>query len=81
MTTPKTLETAMSHLDYLASRWSDEKEYEDFADYITSMKNNLPDGAEFVSMTKRPIRVDFKINGKLNRLEVRRNAIHHLIQK
>ena len=40
-------------LFYLYDRWQDEKEYEDFADYIEQAKNFITDfGLVFVKMTK-----------------------------
>ena len=40
-------------LFYLYDRWQDEKEYEDFADYIEQAKNFIVDfGLVFVKMTK-----------------------------
>lgn len=47
-------------------RWEDEKQYEDFADYITVVKKMCEDnGAEFLKMSKRPFQVTFKLAGQL----------------
>ena len=43
----------IGRLFYLYDRWQDEKEYEDFADYIEQAKNFIVDfGLVFVKMTK-----------------------------
>ena len=48
------------HLGYLFDRWQDEKEYEDFSDYVASMKKIIEGaGGKFVKMTKSPFRVTF----------------------
>lgn len=45
-----------AQFDYLYSRWQDEFEYEDFADYIAVMKSKLEEheGVKFVRALKRP---------------------------
>jgi len=49
-------------LFYLYDRWQDEKEYEDFADYIEHTKNFIEEhGLAFVKMTK-----GFKVTIKHN---------------
>jgi hypothetical protein len=52
---------AVDRLGYLAGRWSDEKEYEDFKEYEVEMKKMMPDKFTFVKGTKRPFGVNFKI--------------------
>lgn len=53
------------HFCYLYSRWQDEKEYEDFDEYKTSMKKTLEPhtDAEFLSMTSRPFAMLVKVKG------------------
>ncbi|MCP4599267.1 MAG: hypothetical protein GY847_01800 [Proteobacteria bacterium] len=46
-------------MGYLFDRWQDEKEYEDFSEYIKMAKKALPDDCTFVSMKKRPFRIYF----------------------
>jgi len=56
-------------LGYLYSRWQDEKEYEEFSDYVTNLqeflKNKLPKGSDgtIVKMTKSPFKVIFWFRG------------------
>lgn len=47
-------------LAYLAGRWLDEREYEDFADYAAEMRKALPKGYTFVRATKRPFGFTFR---------------------
>ena len=47
-----TIETLAQVLSDLKYRWQDEREYEDFADYINAVKAKLPEGATFTSLTK-----------------------------
>jgi len=47
--------------DYLAARWEDESEYEDFNDYIKQMKKCVNSaGAIFVELKKQPFVLVFK---------------------
>lgn len=69
--TPKTLadtffEAAAKTLGYLWGRWQDEKEYEDFANYILPIKKIAEQhaGVAIVKMTKRPFAVTFTAEGK-----------------
>jgi len=43
----------------LYERWQDEKDYEDFADYIKVMQSRMADGSTITKMTKRPFRVEY----------------------
>jgi hypothetical protein len=43
----------VKHFDYLAGRWSDESEYEEFSDYMKSFEKAFPDFT-VVKSTKRP---------------------------
>lgn len=47
-------QSLVNMVDYLAARWSDEKEYEDFNDYRQHMANNLPAGFKLVQLSSRP---------------------------
>ena len=51
------------HLVYLAMRWNDEKEYEDFNDYEASVQHRLPAGFTMIKMTKKPFGFHFNISG------------------
>jgi len=48
----------------LYARWQDEKEYEDFEDYIHLVKNKLKEfKVTFLKMTKRPFCVHYELDG------------------
>lgn len=56
---------AVNRLQYLYSRWLDEREYEDFADYIEAARKLCEGyGAEFIRLGKRPFRMDYKIGDR-----------------
>lgn len=62
--------------DNLATRWADEKEYEDIADYGDVLKSIMPAGCVYVGMSKSPFGVDFSaVSGKKYRLKATRNSI------
>lgn len=48
---------------YLYERWQDEKEYEDFNDYVKVMMKYMPEGATLVKGTKRPFGVVINYGG------------------
>lgn len=53
--------------DFLATlrdRWQDEKEYEDFADYVEAMKKALPADIHLVKMTKSPFGFTFTVDNQ-----------------
>lgn len=58
------------NIGYLYSRWLDEREYEDFADYEKYAKQLLPDGFFFIKMTKRPFGMQFSFDGKKYKITV-----------
>lgn len=46
-------ENLISQICYLKNRWKDEREFEDFSDYVTAMKDTLKtEGYELVKLTK-----------------------------
>lgn len=53
---------AGNHLAMLAGRWKDEAQYEDWNGYVLSMERvvNAIEGAEFVSLKKRPFAFEWK---------------------
>ena len=67
----KLMDKIIDNLSYLYSRWQDEKEYEDFADYIERMKSDfnrfckeIPmKNAVFVKGQKRPFGFVFDFEG------------------
>jgi hypothetical protein len=52
-------------LQDLKFRWADEKEFEDWSDYVEVIKKFVPKDATFVKAAKRPFSFDFilKSNG------------------
>lgn len=46
-------------LDYLAARWLDEQEYEEFSEYVTAATKGFPEPFKVLSVTKRPFAVKF----------------------
>ena len=57
------MDASADRMCYLYGRWQDEKEYEDFNDYIDAMRKMLPDGFKFEGATKMPFGVRFSIEG------------------
>lgn len=57
-------DSLLHKMDNLEARWRHEKEYEDFEDYIKVMVATTPEGCEFVKMTSRPFRVEYKLPNK-----------------
>lgn len=53
----------LEHFYYLYERWQDEKEYEDFNDYVKGMMNYMPEGATLIKGTKRPFGVVINYGG------------------
>jgi hypothetical protein len=58
----KNLGTAQKFLN-LYERWQDEKDYEDFNEYVTAMMKSMPTGAKLIKGTKRPFGVFFNYGG------------------
>lgn len=72
----------LNHLSYLQNRWADEKRYEDWIDYETSMEEMFPIGdAKFIKATKRPFGFQIKIEGRdiQFRIKVKGKGSHCLI--
>lgn len=44
----------LEKLGYLRDRWQDEREYEDWSDYVEAMKKLTPPEMAFVKATKAP---------------------------
>ena len=59
MKTQEYLDQFGEFVGYLYDRWQDEKEYEDWADYVQAMKNKLDDHLEFKGASKRPFSMQF----------------------
>jgi small-conductance mechanosensitive channel len=71
------LETAAQFLAYLKLRWADEREYEDWSEYVQAMTKRLPAGAKNVKMTKRPFEVQFtEADGTRRFIQVKGREIH-----
>jgi hypothetical protein len=54
-------EKSMKTLGYLWSRWQDEKEYEDWNDYVKELSKLVPVGAENVTYSKHPFGITFEL--------------------
>lgn len=67
----------IKRMDYLEGRWQDEHEYEDFKEYIANIKTVLPEGAVFVSLTKKPFKLIYVHNGQRNVVTVTAAGINH----
>ncbi len=50
-------------ISYLASRWQDESEYEDWNDYLTGLEEIMPKGATELSAKKKPFGFKMKFRG------------------
>lgn len=66
-------DTLVKCMDYLARRWGDESEYEDFAEYREYFEKTL--GQKVASFTKRPFRAVFDINGRYWFIQVNKSKI------
>ena len=55
---------AIRQFDYLYWRWQDEKQYEDFNDYVGAMMKYMPSGATLVKGSKRPFGVTINYGGQ-----------------
>lgn len=55
--------SVLERFNYLSERWRDEREHEDFNDYIDAMMKMMPVGSELIKGTKRPFGVIFKYGG------------------
>lgn len=59
------------HAANLYGRWQDEREYEDFADYVANIKREVEAlGGVFVSATSRPFHITFELDGKRYKIKV-----------
>jgi len=58
----KQVEELTEHFNYLADRWENEKEYEDFKDYDRYIKEKMPEGYEVKEFTSSPfvLKVEYK---------------------
>ena len=54
----------IEHFNNLYYRWQDEKQYEDFNDYVKSMMRVMPEGATLIKGSKRPFGVTFNYGGQ-----------------
>lgn len=68
---------AVEHFDYLYQRWQDESEYEDFNEYVESMKTRLPAGAREVRMHRRPFQLDYVLNGQRMYMRATREGVRY----
>lgn len=64
---------ATETLSYLWSRWQDEKEYENIADYIKPLETMLAEqgiNPGICTMTKRPFGIKINMGGKVYQVKV-----------
>lgn len=54
---------AIRKFSYLYERWQDEKEYEDFNEYVVAMMKSMPEGSTLIKGSKRPFGVTFNYGG------------------
>lgn len=67
------IEKAARAFGSLYGRWLDESQYEDINDYAKAMQtHHLPTGAKIESISKRPFKLVFVVDGK--RYFLRANA-------
>ena len=57
-------EKILDKFSYLYHRWQDEKEYEDFSDYVDCMMKVMPNSAILVGGSEEPFGVTFKYGGR-----------------
>lgn len=53
----KYFEDNCQYLSYLAYRWKDEGQFEDFKTYIKAMCDRTPPSLKFIELKKRPFQV------------------------
>jgi hypothetical protein len=71
-------EGLQNSLGYLHSRWSDEREYEDFKDYGPHIeKAVVAQGLEFVRATKRPFGAIVRVEGFSYQIGVNSSSIYY----
>lgn len=63
-------------MDQLEGRWQDEKEYEDFADYVKNIKLLVEaSGGVFEKLTERPFAVTYTAEYKHHEVRVMKTGI------
>jgi hypothetical protein len=68
-------------LDYLAGRWSDEEQYENFSNYETHMKAFIESkSGVFISMKKRPFEVKYKLDLTTYVVQIKGSKINIFIE-
>lgn len=55
-------DSVIDRVAQLACRWQDEKEFEDWADYVTELKKLVPSDCAFVRAQKSKFGFIFKLN-------------------
>lgn len=67
------MKAVVAFMDYLQARWTDEREYEDWAGYQTAarlfIENEFP-GAAFIRLGKRPFQLEFALGGSVYTVRV-----------
>lgn len=76
MTASEFFQSVAPFVDYLAGRWQDEQEYEDFAEYRAAVEKKMPDGFTLLEMKKKPFSFKFSAPDNLvYRIKVKGNKI------
>jgi len=72
----KTAQKIFETIDYLQARWQDEKEYEDWNDYVDAMKKAIEKhGFQFIKAKKRPFGAVCKDEDRQYNFEVKGQQI------
>ena len=58
-TTKAEVKIMVDFFSMLAYHWKDEKEYEDFGDYVNAMEHKMPKGAGITRMNQKPFYMEY----------------------
>ena len=64
-------ENVIRKFSYLYDRWEDEKEYEDFSDFVEAMMKSMPKEATLIEGSEMPFGVKFKYGGNDIRISLK----------
>ena len=62
------LDEVLEFMGYLYSRWQDEKEYENFNDYVQALEKKID--CNMIRFTKNPFQAFFEIDGSNHWIKV-----------
>ena len=70
-----------NRLDYLAGRWNDEEQYENFSNYETHMKAFIESkSGVFIDMKKRPFEVRYRLDTTTYVVQIKGSKINIFIE-